>query len=59
MQQYAPLFIKEELYKDVLGGLDMYTLEKMGIPAGHRIIIIEHCKALSGMSTLLLHIDLF
>lgn len=43
---YANIFVKEELYLDILADIEEATLEKMGIATGHRLKIMKACKIL-------------
>eukprot|EP01116_Phalansterium_solitarium_P012847 TRINITY_DN2951_c0_g2_i2.p1 TRINITY_DN2951_c0_g2~~TRINITY_DN2951_c0_g2_i2.p1 ORF type:complete len:507 (-),score=184.52 TRINITY_DN2951_c0_g2_i2:83-1603(-) len=49
LEQYAPSFIKEELYKEVLPDVTEKDLDRIGVTvAGHRVKIMKAIKSLKG-----------
>jgi len=49
MEKYSPVFIKEDMYKDLLPDLDEKILDRMGITTtGHRVKILKAVKTLKG-----------
>jgi ankyrin repeat protein len=47
LDQYLNVFVKEELYLDILGDMDEKTLDRLGVTStGHRIKILKATKAL-------------
>eukprot|EP01112_Ceratiomyxa_fruticulosa_P004101 TRINITY_DN1445_c0_g1_i1.p1 TRINITY_DN1445_c0_g1~~TRINITY_DN1445_c0_g1_i1.p1 ORF type:complete len:727 (+),score=136.48 TRINITY_DN1445_c0_g1_i1:310-2490(+) len=48
LEQYWKLFVKEEIFKDVLADVDEKTLDSMGITStGHRLKILKACRSIS------------